>query len=88
MKRLLLILLLIPFACDDDKEDSTYCFECVTTQRTTGGGLDDKVDVRTTHCDLTQDQADQLEKSGSSTATATSGGITVNVKTTIVCGRK
>ena len=94
MKKLFILLFLIAlFSCEKD----SYCWECTTTIRTTcsdpnaghasGAVTTDVVTVKTTECDMSTKEIDAVERSLTSTTTATSGGIICTVKSTCHCNQ-
>lgn len=89
MKKLI-ILIFVLFAC---QKDETFCFKCTTliTTTTSGTGYASDTDTTTStveKCDLTEKEADSIEKGLTSTATSKNGNITVTVKSTCTCIRK
>lgn len=96
MKKLLLIIVGIVFlvSCSkDDETDNTACWTFTTTsvtnvQGASVPGYPQTTTVNTEQCGITEEQADNVVKSLTTTTSSTVGGIKVTVKTTSVKKKK
>lgn len=71
------------------KEDQKSCWECtVKSVFTYPGEEDTNSETKIEQCDYTEEQIRQLEKSGTTTTTQTSNGVTYTQKTTTNCAKK
>lgn len=89
MRKLLLFLFVIcsTLGCSSDDDKSTNCWVFETKQTTSispaMSGYPKYVTSKTTQCGLTEDQAKDVVKSLTTTATQKSNGYTITVSTTV-----
>lgn len=83
--------LLLASACSKDDGGKEYCWECNISTKTTVPSYPELNDVTTTsieQCGMTEDQIKAFEKSGTTTVTSTSGGVSATVSSTTRCNKK
>ncbi|MCW3465738.1 hypothetical protein [Chitinophaga nivalis] len=87
MKRIIVLAALatLAFSCKKDKEE-TGCYECTLTSKT--NGIDMGASSTTTHCDLTESQKNDMERSGTTTTTINEGGVNITMETKVSCKKK
>lgn len=88
MKNLLVLIFIFIIACSEDDSDKESCYTCTLTMQITGSGVNDTSTSKVDQCGLTNEEADQMEKSGTNTITSSSGGITVTTRNTMNCIKK
>ena len=94
MRKKILVFVASAFllSCSKDSDSSsskTFCWECTMKQVISSAGLGNQTSTTTvSQCDLTEDQAKQFEKSGTSTTTTSSGGISATLTMTTTCAKK
>jgi hypothetical protein len=83
MKRAFFTILIIAgISC---KKEKSYCWKCTTKVTYYPSSIGGSGTSNNTMCDKTQDEIDSYEKAATSTATSSSGGITVTIKHTTTC---
>lgn len=93
MKRILVLAFLtaIGFACTKESKTSTkeYCWQCNTRVVTTATGMPAQTSNSVMDkCNMTEVQASEMEKAGTSQTTSTTSGITVVMKYTTNCTKR
>lgn len=80
-------------ACSKDDNDNssnqTFCYECAIQQVTTATDMPAQtINTTAEQCGITEEQAKQIEQSGTSTITSSVSGISMTIKSTTTCRKK
>lgn len=65
-----------------------YCYQCSIVSTIKGGGANSIGTSQATYCDKTQDEINQIQKDGTRTATAISGGVVVTQSLVTSCNKQ